>query len=78
MRRRPTPMAPEDTITTRWPAARRLHAVSTMRERIERRGWCVFSSTMDEVPACVGQVLSSFRCDTSTVLYLPSLITTVS
>ena len=33
---------------------------------------------MDEVPGCVGQVLSSFRCEISTVLYLPSFITTVS
>jgi hypothetical protein len=57
MRRNPTPMAPEDTITTRWPAACRLHAVSTMRERIERRGWCVFSSTMEDVPGRVGQSL---------------------
>lgn len=61
MRRRPTPMAPDETMTTRWPAVRRLHAVSTMRERIERRGWWVFSSTIEDVPGDVGQVLSSLR-----------------
>jgi len=58
MRRRPTPMAPEETMTTRWPSAWSLHAVSTMRERMERRGWCVFSSTMEEVPAGVGKLVS--------------------
>jgi hypothetical protein len=61
MRRRPTPMAPEETITTRWPEERRAHAVSTMRERMERRGWCVFSSTMEDVPGCVGQVVFSWE-----------------
>jgi hypothetical protein len=60
MRRSPTPMAPEETMTTRWPSACSLHAVSTMRERIDRRGWCVFSSTMDEVPGGVGKLFSFF------------------
>lgn len=61
MRRRPTPIAPEETMTTRWPAACRLHAVSTIRERMERRGWCVFSSTMEDVPGVVGKSLSSYN-----------------
>jgi hypothetical protein len=52
-------MAPEETMTTRWPSAWSLHAVSTMRERMERRGWCVFSSTMELVPAGVGKLVSS-------------------
>lgn len=78
MRRRPTPMAPDDTITTWWPAARRLHAVSTMSDRIERSGWWVFSSTIEDVPACVGQASSSFRRRVCTVWYLPSFMTTVS
>jgi len=50
MRRRPIPIAPEETMTTLWPSFRRLTAVSTIRERMERRGWLVFSSTMEEVP----------------------------
>jgi len=64
MRLRPTPMAPDETMTTRWPSACNLHAVSTMRERMERRGWCVFSSTMDDVPARVGKLFSfsQYRC----------------
>src|SRR5947207_13711497 len=50
IRRRPTPIAPEETMTTLCPFLRRLTAVSTIRERMERRGSCVFSSTMEEVP----------------------------
>lgn len=43
-------MAPEEHITTRWPARRRPTAVSTMVERVLSKGSCVFSSTMDDVP----------------------------
>jgi hypothetical protein len=43
-------MAPEDTMTTRCPSFCSLQAVSTMVERIERRGSWLFSSTIDEVP----------------------------
>ena len=45
-------MAPEEQMTTRWPSWWRLTAVSTIVERVDRRGSCVFSSTMDEVPSC--------------------------
>jgi hypothetical protein len=60
MRLSPTPMAPEETMTTRWPSACNLHAVSTMRVRIESSGWCVVSSTIDEVPGGVGKLFSFF------------------
>lgn len=43
-------MAPEEHITTRWPARRRPTAVSTMVESVLSKGSCVFSSTMDDVP----------------------------
>ena len=46
-------MAPEEQMTTRWPSWRRLIAVSTMVDRIDSRGSCEFSETMDDVPmAC--------------------------
>ena len=50
MRRRATPMAPEETITTRWPSEINFIVVSTMTERMERRGSCVDSETMELVP----------------------------
>jgi len=37
-------------MTTLCPSLRSLTAVSTIRERVDRRGSCVFSSTMEEVP----------------------------
>ena len=43
-------MAPEEHITTRWPARRRPTAVSTMVESVLSKGSWVFSSTMDDVP----------------------------
>jgi hypothetical protein len=43
-------MAPEETMTTLWPSWRSLIAVSTIRERIERMGWCVFSSIIELDP----------------------------
>jgi hypothetical protein len=61
MRRNPTPIAPEETMTTRWPSACSLHAVSTMRERIDSKGWCVFSSTIDDVPVHIGKLFSFFQ-----------------
>lgn len=66
MRRRPTPIAPDETMTIRCPSACSLHAVSTMRERMERRGWCVFSSTMDEVPVRVDELISLVHAESCT------------
>jgi len=43
-------MAPEEQMTTRWPSWCSETAVSTIVERVESKGSCVFSSTMDEVP----------------------------
>ena len=48
--RRPTAMAPEDTITTRWPSLCSFTAVSTIAERTDKIGWCVSSSTMELEP----------------------------
>lgn len=49
--RRPTPMAPEDTMTTLCPSLRNWTAVSTISDKVERSGSCVFSSTIELVPA---------------------------
>ena len=46
----PTPMAPEETMTTLCPSCRSLQAVSTMTESVESRGSWLFSSTMELVP----------------------------
>ena len=48
--RNPTAMAPEETMTTRWPSFMRATAVSTMRERIDSKGSCVFSWTIELDP----------------------------
>lgn len=44
-------MAPEETMTTLCPSFCNAQAVSTIVERVERRGSWLFSSTMEEVPA---------------------------
>lgn len=55
--RRPTPMAPDETMMTLWPSFRSLTAVSTMDVRMERSGSWLFSSTMELVPGgCVSNV----------------------
>jgi hypothetical protein len=43
-------MAPEEHMMMRWPSLRRATAVSTMVERVDRRGSWVFSLTMEDVP----------------------------
>lgn len=48
--RNPTAMAPEETMTTRCPSLMRATAVSTMRERTDSRGSCVFSLTIELEP----------------------------
>ena len=48
--RNPTAIAPEETMTTRCPCLMRATAVSTMRERIDNRGSCVFSWTIELEP----------------------------
>ena len=48
--RSPTAMAPEETMTTRCPSLMRATAVSTIRERIDKRGSCVFSWTIELEP----------------------------
>ena len=45
-----TPMAPEDTMTTRLPFFRSLTAVSTIMLRLESRGSWLSSSTIELVP----------------------------
>lgn len=50
IRRRPTPIAPEETMTTLWPSFRSLTAVSTIRVKIGSRGSWVVSSTIELVP----------------------------
>lgn len=70
-------MAPEEQMTTRWPSRRRPTAVSTMVDKVLRRGSWVFSSTMDDVPVAdwlVGAVLTLVL---GPYFYLPSLITMV-
>ena len=49
--RNPTPTAPDETNTTWWPSLRNLATVSTIKVKIERIGSCVFSSTIELVPA---------------------------
>jgi hypothetical protein len=46
----PTPIAPDETMTTRWPSFRSLMAVSTMRLRMDNSGSWVLSSTIELVP----------------------------
>lgn len=75
IRWRPTPMAPELTSTTLWPILRSLTTVSTTDDSVERRGWCVVSCTIDEVPARRSQQRHS--AETRSLQNLPSLITTV-
>ena len=53
MRRRPTPMAPDETITTRWPSLRRRTAVSTISESVAMSGSWLVASMMELVPANV-------------------------
>lgn len=48
--RRPKAIAPEETMTTRWPSWRSLTAVSTIRVTTDRRGSQVFSSTIELLP----------------------------
>jgi len=48
--RRPTPIAPEDTMITLWPSLCSFTAVLTMRLRMSRRGSWVSSSTIELVP----------------------------
>ena len=55
MRRSATPIAPEETITTLCPSLRSLTTVSTIAVRIDRRGSCVSSWTMELVPSCYQQ-----------------------
>jgi hypothetical protein len=43
-------MAPEEQMMMRWPSLRRATAVSTMVDRVDRRGSWVFSLTMEDVP----------------------------
>ena len=50
IRRSPTPMAPEETMTTLCPSLRSFTAVSTMTVRTESRGSWVVSWTMELVP----------------------------
>lgn len=50
IRRSPTPIAPDETMMTLCPSFLNLTAVSTIDVRMERRGSCVFSSTMELVP----------------------------
>lgn len=47
-------MAPEETRMTRWPSFMRETVVSTMTERMERRGSWVVSETMLLVPVVYG------------------------
>ena len=55
--RRPTPMAPDETMMTLWPSFLSFTAVSTMDVRMERSGSWLFSSTMELVPGgCVSNV----------------------
>lgn len=46
----PTPIAPELTRTTLCPCVFNCITVSTMDERVDSNGWCVFSWTIEEVP----------------------------
>ena len=48
--RRPIPIAPEDTMMTRWPWRRRRHDVSTITERFDKSGSWVCSSQIELVP----------------------------
>jgi len=52
IRLNPTPMAPEETMMTLCPSFLSLTAVSTIDVKMESRGSCVFSSTMELVPKC--------------------------
>ena len=71
------PMAPEEQRTTRWPSRRRPTAVSTIVERVLRRGSWVFSSTMDDVPVVGLLVAAVLRLVLGPYFYIPSLITMV-
>lgn len=62
--RRPTPTAPDDTRTTRWPSLCSLVTVSTINVKIESMGSWVFSSTIELVPdISSGQYLSHRTTD---------------
>jgi hypothetical protein len=43
-------MAPEETMMTLCPSRRSLIAVSTIKDKIDRIGSCVVSSTIEDVP----------------------------
>ena len=49
-------------MTTLWPSLRSLTAVSTIKERVESKGSCVFSSTIEDVP---GEVLAKLYEDSN-------------
>jgi hypothetical protein len=72
--RRPTPMAPEEQMTTLCPSLRNLTAVSTITVRVESSGSCVFSSTMELVPEYAG-LAHGHSWSTRFGLDSPSLIT---
>ena len=75
--RKPTAIAPEETMTTRCPSLMRATAVSTMRERMDNRGSCVFSWTieLDPIRKASQQVL--LYIPIYLVPCIPSLITMV-
>lgn len=56
--RRAIPIAPEEQITTLWPSLLRVIAVSTIVERVDSNGSCVFSSTIEDVPS----LITTVRC----------------
>lgn len=56
--RKPTPIAPEETMMTRCPSLRSLAVVSTMRVRMDKMGSCVTSSTIELVPFSLIQTIS--------------------
>ena len=43
-------MAPEETMTTRWPSLLSRTTVSTINDKMESIGWCVVSSTIELDP----------------------------
>lgn len=78
MRRRPTPMAPKETMTTLWPFFLSLTVVSTIRVKTGSSGSCVCSSTMELVPVGRGgQRQQQRRSTTASRGSRPSLMTMV-
>jgi hypothetical protein len=70
-------MAPEEHMTTRCPSRRRPTAVSTMVERVLKRGSWVVSSTIDDVPVVWLLVGAVLRLVLGPYFYVPSLMTIV-